>query len=99
MNAPLRVDPAQLQAAAAAESDVADGVAGLAPGAALKAAGLGVAGLTSAEACEIFGAAVETALTGVHEELAAHSSNVAKAADRYHRVDGELGQRLRRIAE
>jgi hypothetical protein len=58
-----------------------------------------MAGLASAEACQFIGAAIETALTGVHDELADHSRNLATAAERYHRVDGELGQRLRRIAE
>jgi hypothetical protein len=99
VNAPLRVDPAQLRAAASAESDVAGGVAGLAPGAALASAGAGLAGLASADACQFLGAAVEKALTDVHQELTAHSSKVATAADRYHRVDGELGQRLQRAAE
>jgi Excreted virulence factor EspC, type VII ESX diderm len=61
-------------------------------------AGAGMSGLLSEGACQFAGSIVETALSAVHEELTTHSTNLSAAADRYCRMDEELGRRLRKFA-
>jgi hypothetical protein len=95
----LRVDPAHLHAAAQAQADVATAVAGLRPGESMAHAGAGMAGLMSGDACHALGSIVEEAVSGVHEQLSTHATNLSTAADHYHRMDEQLGERLRRFVE
>jgi hypothetical protein len=88
-----------LRAAAAAQADVAATVAGLGAGAALASAGADLGGLMSEDACHLLGAAVENAVTGVHDDLSTHSTSLSTAADHYYRTDQGLGRRLQRFTE
>ena len=99
MGATLRVDPARLRTAAALEAEVGSYVSGLRTGQSMTSAGDGVAGLCSGDACRFAGAVFDAATATVHQELAAHSTNLAAAADRYHHTDEELGGRFTKIAD
>jgi hypothetical protein len=95
----LRVDPSRLRTAAAAQSDVGAYVAAMATGPTLADAGTGMPGLLVEDACHFAGAAFDTAALAVHEELAAHSTRLSSAVDRYHQTDGDLGRRLSKTAK
>lgn len=98
MGGVLRVDPARLRTAAAAQSDVGAYVSGMAAGPSLANAGTGMSGLLVEQACQLAGTMFDAAATAVHDELAAHAKKLSAAADRYHQTDGELGRRLGTIA-
>lgn len=98
MGGVLRVDPARLRTAAAAQSGVGAYVSGLAAGPSMANAGTGMSGLLVEQACQLAGARFDAAATAVHDELTAHAKNLSAAADRYHRTDGDLGRRLGTIA-
>ena len=95
----MRVDPARLRAAAAAQSDVGTYVAAMATGPSMADAGTGMAGLLVEGACRFAGAVFDSAVAAVHDELTAHSMTLSSAADRYQQTDGELGRRLSKIAK
>jgi hypothetical protein len=95
----LRVDPVRLRAAADAQAEVGAFVSGMAAGEVISAAANAMSGLESGAACQFAGAVLDGASARVGAELAAHSKNLTSAADRYGRVDEELGHRLRSIAE
>jgi hypothetical protein len=94
MGATLRVDLSRLRDAAQAQSDVSVFVSGLAAGQSMASAGAGMSGLLTEVACRVSGSIFDTAAGAVHDELAAHSANLAAAADRYHRTDERFGRRL-----
>ena len=98
MGGVLRVDPARLRTAAAAQSDVGAFVSGLAAGRSMANAGTGMSGLLVEQACHLVGTRFDAVATAVHDELAAHAKNLSAAADRYHQTDGDLGRRLGTIA-
>ena len=98
MGGVLRVDPARLRTAAAAESDVGAYVSGMAAGPSMADAGAGMSGLFVEQACQLAGTMFDAAATAVHDELAAHAKNLSAAADKYHQTDGDLGRRLGTIA-
>jgi hypothetical protein len=95
----LRVDPARLRTAATAQTEVGTFVSGMAAGQSMTNAGSGMSGLLTEGACQFAGTIFDTAATAVHDELTAHSANLASAADQYHRTDREFGDRLRKIAQ
>lgn len=99
MAATLRVDPARLRAAAAAEAQVGDSVSRMGVGRSLFDAADGMPGLLSGAACQFAGAIFDAAAGRVRDELSTHSGKLSTAADHYHRADDELGRRLRRLAE
>lgn len=98
MGAILRVDPARLRSAAEEQADVGTVISAMAPGESLTTAGSGVSGLVSETACRFAASVLDAATTAVHDELTAHTRNLSAAADQYHRVDAELGGRLRTFA-
>lgn len=98
MGGTLRVNPDSLRNAAQAQTDVGQFVSGMGVGQSMTSAGTGMSGLLSEGACQFAGSIVDSALGAVNEELTTHSSNLSKAADRYHRMDEELGRRLRKFA-
>ena len=95
----MRVDPAQLRTAAAAQTEVGTFVSGMAAGQSMTTAGTGMSGLLTEGACQFAGTIFDTATAAVHDELAAHSTNLSSAADQYHRTDEELGRRLSKLAK
>lgn len=99
MGGTLRVDPARLRTAAIAQTEVSTFVSGMAAGQSMTNAGSGMSGLLTEGACQFAGTIFDTAATAVHDELTAHSANLASAADQYHRTDQEFGDRLRKIAQ
>lgn len=99
MGGTLRVNPDSLRSAAQAQTDVGGYVSGMAVGAAMTGAGTGMSGLLSEGACQFAGSIVDAALSGVHEELTTHSTNLSTAADHYHRMDEELGRRLQKFVQ
>jgi hypothetical protein len=99
MPSTLRVDPSRLHEAAAAQSDVAAFVSGLATGQSMSRAATGMTGLLSGAACHFVGAAFDDVAATISEELNGHSSHLVRAADAYHQADEELGRRLKRLAE
>ena len=98
MGGVLRVDPARLRTAAAAQSDVGAYVSGMAAGPSMANAGTGMSGLLVEQACQLAATMFDAAAAAVHDALAAHATNLSAAADRYHRTDGDLGRRLGTIA-
>ena len=94
MGGVLRVDPARLRTAAAAQSDVGAYVSSLAAGPSMANAGTGMSGLLVEHACELAAMRFDAAATAVHDELTAHAKNLSTAADSYHHTDGDLGPRL-----
>lgn len=94
----LRVNPESLRNAARAQSEVGDFVSGMSVGQSMNGAGTGVSGLLSEGACQFASSTMDTALGAVHEDLTKHSTNLSTAADHYHRMDEELGRRLRKFA-
>jgi hypothetical protein len=94
----LRVDPQRLRTAAAAQTDVGTLVAAMGAGRSMASASAAMPGLLSEAACQFAGTMFDTAASSVDEELKAHSTNLSAAADHYHRVDEELGRRLRDLA-
>lgn len=98
MGGTLRVDPARLRTAAAAQTEVGTFVSGMATGQSVATAGTGMSGLLTEGACQFASTMFDTATTAVHEELSAHSTNLSSAADQYHRTDEDLGRRLSKIA-
>jgi hypothetical protein len=97
MGGTLRVDPEHLRTAAAAQVKVGTYVSGMATGQSMASAGAGMSGLLSGGACQFAGTAFDTAAGAVHDELAAHSTKLSAAADRYHRTDEDFGRRLRNL--
>ncbi|MGW0160649.1 ESX-1 secretion-associated protein [Mycobacterium sp. NPDC003323] len=93
MAANLRVDPVQMAAAAAAESDTGSFIAGTAAGECLCVAADGVAQLLSGAAIRSVAMAVDQVTATVHEELLAHAENLTAAADTYCAADESLGRR------
>ncbi|MDV3123348.1 ESX-1 secretion-associated protein [Mycobacterium sp. 21AC1] len=98
MGGVLRVNPESLRKAARAQAEVGEFISGIGAGQSMTSAGTGVSGLLSEGACQFASSAVDTALGAVHEELTKHSTNLSTAADHYHRMDTELGRRLRKFA-
>lgn len=94
----LRVNPESLRKAARVQADVGEFVSGISAGQSMTSAGTGVSGLLSGGACQFAGAIVESALGAVHKDLTTHSTNLSTAAEQYHRMDTELGRRLRKFA-
>ncbi|WP_232423232.1 type VII secretion target [Mycobacterium sp. 155] len=98
MGGTLRVNPDSLRNAARAQTDVGQFVSDMGIGESMTSAGTGVSGLFSESACQFAGSTVDAALNNVHEELTSHSTKLSTAADRYHRMDEELGRRLHKFA-
>jgi excreted virulence factor EspC (type VII ESX diderm) len=99
MGGTLRVDPEHLRTAAAAQAKVGTFVSGMATGQSMASAGTGMAGLLSEGACQFAGTAFDTAASAVHDELAAHTTNLSAAADLYHQTDEDFGRRLRKLTQ
>jgi hypothetical protein len=95
----VRVDPAHLRTAAKAQADVGTFVSGMGTGQSMASAGAGMSGLLSESACQFVGAMFDTATSAVHSELTDHSTKLSAAADHYHRMDEELGRRLRKFSQ
>jgi hypothetical protein len=95
MAATLRVDPAQLRSAAAAQAEVSTFVAGMGVGQSMARSGM--SGLLTEGACQFAGTIFDTAASAVRDELTAHSINLSTAADRYQRMDKDLGRSLRTL--
>jgi hypothetical protein len=95
MAATLRVDPAQLRSAAAAQAEVSTFVAGMGVGQSMARSGM--SGLLTEGACQFAGTIFDTAASAVRDELTAHSINLSTAADRYQRMDEDLGRSLRTL--
>ena len=95
MAATLRVDPAQLRSAAAAQAEVSTFVAGMGVGQSMARSGM--SGLLTEGACQLAGAIFDTAASAVRDELTAHSAHLSTAADRYQRMDEDLGRSLRTL--
>jgi Excreted virulence factor EspC, type VII ESX diderm len=95
----MRVDPNRLREAARAQADVGTFVSGMDTGQSVASTGIGMSGLLSESACQFAGAAFDTAATAVHDELTDHSTKLSAAADQYHRMDEELGRRLRKFSQ
>jgi hypothetical protein len=95
----LRVDPARLRAAAAAQAEVGAFVSGMATGQAMTSAADAMPGLASGAAAQFAGTVLDGVAGKVCGELSTHSDRLASAADLYSRADEELGQRLRRLTE
>lgn len=99
MASTLRVDPAGLRAAAAAQADVGAFVSGMGIGQLLRSAANAMSGLRCGEACEGAGTAFDEVGCTVNDELSEHSDRLSAAADRYRDTDNELGRRLGELAE
>lgn len=91
----MLVDPTHLRDAAQAQADVSSFVSGMDSGTSVASSGAHVAGLQSESACQFVGDLVTSATTAVHEALTDHSTKLAAAAEKYHRMDEEFGRRLR----
>ena len=98
MGGVLRVDPARLRTAAAAQSDVGAYVSGLAAWPSMANAGTGMSGLLVEQACQLAATMFDAAAAAVHDALAAHATNLSAAADGFHHTDGDPGRRLGTIA-
>jgi Excreted virulence factor EspC, type VII ESX diderm len=98
MSTSLRVDPAQLRAAAAAHANVSAFVSSMGAGQSMATAGTDMSGLLSEGACLFAGTVLDTEASAVHDELTTHAKNLATAADHYHQTDERLGRRLRTFA-
>ena len=96
MTAPLRVDPAALQAAASAQSGVAAAVNALDVGGAFAGPADGMANLSSAAACRFAAESLAAAAQAVHDGLSTYATNVAAAANAYQQSDERLGGGLDR---
>jgi hypothetical protein len=97
MAATLRVDPAQLRSAAAAQAEVSTFVAGMGVGQSMAGACSAMSGLLIERACQLAGTIFDTAASAVRDELTAHSAHLSTAADRYQRMDEDLGRSLRTL--
>jgi hypothetical protein len=99
MAATLRVDPAQLRGAATAQADVSTFVAGMGVGQSMAGARSAMSGLLTEGACQLAGTIFDAAASAVRDELTAHSVNLSTAADRYQRMDEDLGRSLRTLTQ
>jgi hypothetical protein len=99
MGGTLRVEPAQLRAAAQAQADVGAFVSGMATGQSLTSGTGTGSGLLSEEACQLAAGMFDSASSMVHEELTVHSANLSSAAEQYLRVDDEYARRLREFTD
>ncbi|MGU3503033.1 type VII secretion target [Mycobacterium sp. C31M] len=90
----LRVDPARLISAAAAEREIGSTVGSLAAGDTLHGAAAGVSQLSIGAAMSAAATAVDQVGAAASRELMAHAGKLSVAADSYRRADEALGQRL-----
>jgi hypothetical protein len=97
MASTLRVDPARLVAAAAAEGDVGKSVSMMAAGSTLSAAAGGVPDLLTGAALQIAASAIDNVSAMINEELTSHADKLTAAAETYRRADDDLGRRLDHI--
>jgi hypothetical protein len=95
----LRVDPTRLRSAAQAQSDVGAFVSGMCAGRTIADGAGAMPGLESGAACQYASTVLDAAAAQMSAELAAHAKNLISAAERYAKVDEDLGRRLRSIAE
>jgi hypothetical protein len=98
MGVTVHVDPTHLHSAAQAQGDVGSYVAGMTNGQSMASSGAGMSGLLSETACQFVGTVLDGAASAAHRELTEHSAKLSKAANRYHQMDEEFGQRLRTFA-
>ncbi|MDH6198075.1 phage tail tape-measure protein [Mycobacterium frederiksbergense] len=94
MGAPLKVAPAGLRSAAAAETSVGEFISGLRIGERLASAAAAMPGLQSGAACGEVGPVIDTTAQGVGSEVGAHANKLTYAADAYQRTDEEYARRL-----
>ena len=94
MTTSLKVAPAELQAAGAAEGAVAQTIAGLAVGQALSTAAAGMAGLQSGAACGEVASVFDGAVRETGAEVGAHAEKLSNAAGAYRGTDDEYARRL-----
>lgn len=95
----LKVNPPDLRAQSAVQSDVATFVAGMGAGAHLHGVGAAMPALTSAAACRDAAGILDNAAAVLTGDLAGHADKVSAAADTYQRADAELGKRLKRFMQ
>ncbi|AMD54070.1 hypothetical protein ATO49_05335 [Mycolicibacterium fortuitum subsp. fortuitum DSM 46621 = ATCC 6841 = JCM 6387] len=99
MTSPLRVNPSALRSAAGDFDHLGTDSAGT--GAALRFSALPaqLPGLTSGDACQQAGTAVETACRRVADQYAKLSNNLKSAADTYEKTDAELGKKVKKAGD
>ena len=90
----MKVDPEQLRRTAAAERDTSGFITGMQTGQSMTAAGAGLSGLQSAQACQFAGTQFDSAATAIGDELTTHSANLSTAAAEYQQTDEQLARRL-----
>jgi hypothetical protein len=91
----LKVAPAELQSAAAAETAVGGVITGLAVGQLLTAAAAAMPGLQSGAACGQAATVVDSSVQAIGTEVGAHADNLNIAARSYQTADDESARRLK----
>lgn len=94
MGSELKVDPAELRSAAAAETAVGAAVAALGLRQPLTAAAGAMPGLRSGAACGEVSPVVDAAAKAVGDELGAHATKLVEAAAVFERVDDASARQL-----
>lgn len=98
MGSELKVAPAGLRSAAAAEAAVGEAIAGLNVGQPLSAGAAAMPGLQSGAACGQVSSLVDTEAKTLGSEVGAHAGKLRDAADVYQRADDESARRLNNTA-
>jgi hypothetical protein len=88
----------RLRSAAEAQSEVGAFVSGMAAGRTIAGGAGAMPGLESGAACQYASTVLDAAAAQVSTELATHAKHLISAAERYGKVDEDLGRRLRSIA-
>lgn len=95
MGSTLKVAPAELRSAAAAETAVGGVITGLGVGQVLTAAATAMPGLQSGAACGQAASAVDSAVQAIGNEVGTHANNLNTAAAAYQTSDDESARRLK----
>lgn len=99
MTSPLRVNPATLRSAAGDFDHLGTDSAGTAADLQFSALPAQLPGLTSGDACQQAGTAVDTACRRVADQYAKLSTNLNSAADTYEKTDAELGKKVKKAGD
>src|SRR6476469_3519286 len=94
MGSELKVAPAALRSAAAAETAAGEAVTALAVAQPLSAAAAAMPGLQSGAACGEVSSVVEAAVKAAGSEISAHAGKLTDAANAYQGIDDEYAGRL-----
>ncbi|KHO28116.1 hypothetical protein QQ44_00665 [Mycolicibacterium setense] len=94
MGSELKVDPAGLRSAAAAETAVSEAVAALGLGQPLSAAAAAMPGLRSGAACGQVSPVVDGAANALGSDLGAHANKLGHAANVFEQVDDASARQL-----